>query len=172
MKLETLNISFNSLQTVNLTAASKMKHLKTVILSSNKIKDFPKQLCQLPNVDAIDLSNNILTAIPEEIADIKAIELNLNKNRLNKLTNALSRCERLKVLRIEENCLAVEALTPVILKESQISVLAFDGNLFGMKMLQDVEGYDEVSSVALFLLEQCFKVVRHDGMLPEILRFP
>ena len=130
-----------------------MKHLKTVILSSNKINDFPKHLCQLPNVDAIDLSNNMLTAIPEEIADIKAIELNLNKNRLNKLTNALSRCERLKVLRIEENCLAVEALTPVILKESQISVLAFDGNLFDMKMLQDVEGYDEVSSLALFLLE-------------------
>ena len=130
-----------------------MKHLKTVILSSNKINDFPKHLCQLPNVDAIDLSNNMLTAIPEEIADIKAIELNLNKNRLNKLTNALSRCERLKVLRIEENCLAVEALTPVILKESQISVLAFDGNLFDMKMLQDVEGYDEVSSLALFLLQ-------------------
>ena len=153
MKLETLNISFNCLQTVNLTAASKMKHLKSVSLSSNKIKDFPKHLCQLPNVDAVDLSNNMLTAIPEEIADIKAIELNLNKNRLNKLTNALSRCERLKVLRIEENCLAVEALTPVILKESQISVLAFDGNLFDMKMLQDVEGYDEVSSLALFLLE-------------------
>ena len=153
VKLETLNISFNFLQTVNLSAASKMKHLKTVILSSNKIKEFPKHLCQLPNVDAIDLSNNMLTAIPEEIADIKAIELNLNRNRLNKLTNALSRCERLKVLRIEENCLAVEALTPVILKESQISVLAFDGNLFDMKMLQDVEGYDEVSSLALLLFQ-------------------
>ena len=51
--------------------------------------------------------------------------------------------ERLKVLRIEENCL--EKIPTPILKESKIAVLYTAGNLFTEKELQNFEGYDEYS---------------------------
>jgi len=143
LKLETLSLSFNLLQTFQLNSSSKMKHLKTIHLNDNKLKVFPVQLCELPDVDAIDLSSNLITKLPDELHQLKAIELNMNRNRLKNLNDSLSKCERLKVLRIEENCLTLDSLTPVILKESQISVLAFDGNTFDMKQFQDVDGYTE-----------------------------
>ena len=145
LKLEVISLSINSLNAFNLSSASKMKHLRTVNISHNRLKHFPVDLCMLPNVDAIDVSYNLIVTLPGEIKDLKAMELNLNRNRLNALVDSISQCERLKVLRVEENCLPLESLTPNILKKSQISVLAFDGNLFDMKQFQGVEGYDEVS---------------------------
>ena len=54
------------------------------------------------------------------------------------------------MLRLEENCLELSSLTPKVLKESKISLLAVDGNVFDMKAFHDVDGYDEVS-LLLFL---------------------
>lgn len=48
------------------------------------------------------------------------------------------------MLRLEENCLEITALTPKIMKESQIALLAVEGNVFDMKKFNNVEGYDEV----------------------------
>lgn len=159
MKLETLSLSFNSLKTFSLTSASKLKHVKTLNLNNNKLKEFPIDVCQLPNLDVLDLSNNFITSIPVDIEKLEAIELNLNKNRLKELTDSLSKCKRLKVLRIEENCLALETLTPTILKSSQISLIVFNGNLFDMKQFQDVDGYDEVGIFLNLLvhISYCFK---------------
>ena len=54
------------------------------------------------------------------------------------------------MLRLEENCLELSSLTPKVLKESKISLLAVEGNVFDMKAFHDVDGYDEVS-LLLFL---------------------
>ena len=50
---------------------------------------------------------------------------------------------RLKVLRIEENCLS--EISSEILKNSTISTLYFDGNLFDKKKIENTEGYEEYS---------------------------
>ena len=134
----------NALTTFSLNSVTKMNNLKTINISSNKLKEFPECFCLLPNVDVIDISSNFLTSLPASIETLKAIELIVNKNKLNFLPNELSKCERLKVLRVEENCLRADAFTENILKNSKISVISFDGNLFNMKQFQELDGYEEV----------------------------
>lgn len=95
----------------------------------------------------MDLSENFISTLPNDIKSLKSIELNLNKNRLKELNESISECPRLKVLRIEENCLPLSAMTENILKNSQIAVLAFEGNTFDMKQLQELEGYNEVKKI-------------------------
>ena len=65
--------------------------------------------------------------------------------QLSLLSDSLAACPRLKVLRAQENCLPVKAFTPAILRDSNISLLAIEGNLFEMKPFYDMEGYDAVS---------------------------
>ncbi len=55
------------------------------------------------------------------------------------MSDELADCQRLKTLRIEENCL--QMISTTILKESSISLLAFDGNLFDSKDLMKADGY-------------------------------
>lgn len=64
--------------------------------------------------------------------------------QISSLPESISEWPRLKVLRLEENCLEITALTPKIMKESQIALLAVEGNVFDMKKFNNVEGYDEV----------------------------
>ena len=144
-----------------------MKNLKRLELSSNKLKHFPVDICLLPNVDAVDLSNNSISTLPDDVKSLKAIELNLNKNRLNSLNDGLCSCERLKVMRLEENCLTLNSFTQAILKNSQISLFAFDGNTFNMKQFQDLDGYEEVCIFVfkkkLFSKKACFMLSRNSG---------
>lgn len=73
---------------------------------------------------------------------IKVSDLNLNQNRLNSLKN-IEKCEQLKILRIEENCLSTEAFTREFLENSKVSLIAFGGNLFQEKDFQELSGYEE-----------------------------
>lgn len=55
-------------------------------------------------------------------------------------------CPRLKVLRLEENCLELTSIPLAILRDSQVSLFSVEGNLFEVKKLRDLEGYDKVSA--------------------------
>lgn len=77
------------------------------------------------------------------MGEIRALEVNLNQNQISQLPESLARCNRLKTLRLEENCLNLEAIRPNLLGESKISVLSLAGNLFDEKKLADIEGYDK-----------------------------
>lgn len=90
------------------------------------------------------MSDNKIRTLPESVSELQVVELNMNKNQVASIPASLSRCPRLKVLRLEENCLPLEAITPQLLKESQISLLAVDGNLFDEKQLREAEGYEQV----------------------------
>ena len=59
------------------------------------------------------------------------------------LSDELSRCPQLKTLRLEENCLTLASISPVILRDSKISLLAVEGNLFDVKDLTQTEGYSQ-----------------------------
>ncbi|XP_071079691.1 leucine-rich repeat-containing protein 57-like [Haliotis cracherodii] len=141
-KLETLNLEHNSIATLPATVKN-LSHLRNINLSGNGLRLFPTQLGGLKNLDGVDLSRNSITEIPECVSAIQAIEINLNQNQVSRLPEALADCPRLKVLRLEENCLEILAFTPKIMKTSKIALFAIDGNVFDMKAFHNLEGYDE-----------------------------
>ena len=148
-KLETLSLNGNRLTMIPSTVFIKMKNLTTLSLCNNKLRIFPMEICELTKLDVVDLSGNLMDHIPDAVGCLKAMELNLNGNRLTTLPPSLVNCERLKVLRVEENCLGLEAISTELLKDSQIAVLAVDGNLFQMKELRDKDGYEKVSILSV-----------------------
>ena len=68
----------------------------------------------------------------------------VSRVQISSLPDCFTECPRLKVLRVEENCLELSAITANLLKNSQISLLAIDGNLFEMRQFPHVDGYEEV----------------------------
>lgn len=64
--------------------------------------------------------------------------------QISALSPEVSRCPRLKVLRLEENCLELSSIPSTILSQSSVALLSVEGNLFEVKMLRDLDGYDQV----------------------------
>lgn len=140
-KLETLNVSNNNLTSLPRTITN-MIHLKQVYLSDNHLKEFPTVFCGLKHLDILDLSRNEIKLIPSDISGLNVSELNLNQNQISDINPQIAGCPRLKTLRLEENCLQITAIHSNILMDSTISNLALEGNLFEMKQLADLNGYE------------------------------
>lgn len=142
IKLETLNAINNLIVTIP-RQLENLKNLKQVHLANNQINEFPTMLCGLKHLDILDLSRNKITSIPSEVRTLQVTELNVNQNQIAKLAVEIAECPKLKTLRLEENCLPLTEIHPTILKESKVSNLFIDGNLFPPKRFNDLDGYDE-----------------------------
>lgn len=142
-KLETFNLSSNSLSTLP-DSFVNLKSLKTVVLSHNLFTTVPLCICQLTHADYVDLSANKIVTIPEGIQVISAVEINLNQNQINLIPAAIAACQRLKVLRLEENCLSESGIPLVVLAESTISLLCLQGNPLNMTELRSMPEYEKV----------------------------
>ncbi|KAG8177057.1 hypothetical protein JTE90_024944 [Oedothorax gibbosus] len=140
-KLECVNFSMNELTSLPDSFAS-LVNLRTINLSNNKFREFPAVFTHMKRLEMLDLSHNKLTAVPDHVKDVSAIEINLNQNQISSLSEAISECSKLKVLRLEENCLQLTAIPDKILTDSQISLLAIEGNLFESKDLHRREGWE------------------------------
>eukprot|EP00092_Neocalanus_flemingeri_P018412 GFUD01019926.1.p1 GENE.GFUD01019926.1~~GFUD01019926.1.p1 ORF type:complete len:241 (-),score=64.16 GFUD01019926.1:339-1061(-) len=141
-KLENLNLSFNFIQSVP-NSFQQLKHLKEITLSHNQLTTFPLSLLNLKQLAIVDLSSNRLTSVPGQVGQMEATELVLNCNQISHLAKEVSKCPRLKTLRLEENCLALDSIPTALLTESGVSLLALEGNLFDVKKLDEVEGFDK-----------------------------
>ncbi|KAG7466505.1 hypothetical protein MATL_G00165430 [Megalops atlanticus] len=141
-KLETLNLNGNQLQQLP-ASIGQLSGLRTLGLSGNRLREFPTGLGTLRHLDVLDLSKNHIQAVPAEVAALQAIEINLNQNQVSTLAPEVSRCPRLKVLRLQENCLELFSIPISIFTESQVSLLSLEGNLFEVKKARDLEGYDK-----------------------------
>lgn len=141
IKMETLNAMDNLIITISIELRN-LKNLKQINLSHNQIAEFPVMFCGLKHLDVLDLSRNKITSVPQEVKSLQVTELNLNQNQISRISEELSECPKLKTLRLEENCLQITAIHPKILKESIISNLAIEGNLFNSKQFNDLDGYD------------------------------
>lgn len=141
VKLETLNAANNFILLIS-PQLKNLTNLKQILLSNNQISEFPKIFCGLQKLDMLDLSRNKITSVPDEVKDLKAIELNLNQNQIASVSEKIADCAQLKTLRMEENCLQITAIPIRVLKESVVSILALDGNLFSSKQFTELDGYD------------------------------
>lgn len=76
----------------------------------------------------------------------------------------MATCPRLKVLRLEENCLELSSIPVSILRDSQVSLFSVEGNLFEVKNLRDLEGYDKVRPASFcFCNSLCWSLMVSDG---------
>lgn len=141
-KLEYLNASFNVLTELPHSFCT-LSNLKQVYLNHNKLTKFPPQLLNLKNLEVVELSNNKITEIPLGMSKFFATELNLSQNEISRIGEDLSEAPRLKILRLEENCLCLDAISPSLLRDSKLHTLHLDGNLFESKQLAALEGYNE-----------------------------
>ncbi|KAK7793298.1 hypothetical protein R5R35_007623 [Gryllus longicercus] len=140
-KLESLSVCSNKLTTLP-SEISKLLNLKQVYLSDNALSEFPLVFCKIRHLDVLDVSKNKIASIPDGVEDLYVTELNANQNQLTKISKNIAQCPRLKTLRIEENCLNLSAIHQEILTDSNISVLAVEGNLFDSKSFAELEGFD------------------------------
>lgn len=141
-KLETLSLNGNRIQQLP-PALGQLKALRTLNLSGNQFSEFPSGLGTLRHLDLLDLSRNQIQNVPAEVSELQAIEINLNQNQISVLSAEVAVCPRLKVLRLEENCLELSSIPMSILRDSQVSLFSVEGNLFEVKSLRDLEGYDK-----------------------------
>ncbi|CAJ0608636.1 unnamed protein product [Cylicocyclus nassatus] len=119
--LEILNVQSNKLTAVPDSIVG-CTSLKTLNLSANNFAQFPVPVCHLMSLETLNLAQNTITELPDDISSINASEVNLNQNRLNFLNaDALAKAPHLKILRVEENCLAKTEFTPNLLIHSTIS---------------------------------------------------
>lgn len=141
-KLESLLLESNQLASLP-NELSQLNNLKTLNLSKNKFSVFPAQTSHLKSLELLDLSDNAIDILPDTIGQCSANEINLNNNRLQKLNDSLKDCPKLKILRLDNNQLAIAAMTRPILADSKICLLSLENNLFTLKQLQERDGYDE-----------------------------
>lgn len=142
VKLETLNAANNLIVRLPKQLAN-LVNLKQVHLSNNQIPEFPIMFCGLKHLDILELSRNKITSIPSDVKDLQVTELNVNQNQISVIAEELADCPKLKIFRIEENCLPITAIHSRILKESKISNIYLDGNMFQSKQFVDLDGYKE-----------------------------
>ncbi|XP_055540760.1 leucine-rich repeat-containing protein 57 [Wyeomyia smithii] len=141
VKLETLNASNNLIDRIPVQL-NHCLNLKQVILGNNQITDFPVMFCGLKHLDLLDLSRNKITIIPDCVSSLQVTELNVNQNQISDISDSISRCPKLKTLRIEENCLQANESLSNILKDSKICNISADGNLFSSKEFVELAGYE------------------------------
>ena len=131
-----------------------------MVLSQNQFTTVPLCICQLTHADFVDLSVNKIVTIPDGIQVISAVEINLNQNQINRIPEAIAACKRLKVLRLEENCLDEAGIPPVVLADSTISLLCLQGNPLDISEVRSMPEYEKVCLlvIGLHMFVSCLNV--------------
>lgn len=167
--LRTLSLSGNQLSEIPCGLGS-LRNLDLLDLSRNKIQNVPMEVSELQAIEINLNQNQVLVSVqssfwrrssPLSLFAAQRSEDALDSPRtaegeklsdqsfflllqISILSPEISKCPRLKVLRLEENCLELSSIPLSILKDSQVSLFSVEGNLFEVKNLRDLDGYDQV----------------------------
>jgi hypothetical protein len=84
-------------------------NLETLVLADNDLASISERIGGLKRLRMLDLGHNVLTAVPETLADLDGLSdfLYLHDNRLSSLPPSLNRLKRLRYLNISENAFEV-----------------------------------------------------------------
>lgn len=127
-------------------------------MSRNQIRSVPAEVSELQSIE-INLNQNQVSLGPGQLAPplpcwLRPCPPTSNPcpppRQISVLSPEVSRCPRLKVLRLEENCLELGSVPLAVLKDSQVSLFSVEGNLFEVKKLRELEGYEQVRGHAAF----------------------
>lgn len=115
-----------------------------LFFSSNLLSTFPVVFSRLKFLTVLDLARNRIPEVPDGVGGLQVVELILNQNQVRAVSKDLALCPNLKTLRLQENTLELSGIPNEILADSPISLLSVEGNLFDVKQLSDLEGYEKV----------------------------
>ncbi|XP_072293691.1 uncharacterized protein lrrc18a [Eucyclogobius newberryi] len=116
---------------------------RRLILANMGIVDFPKCVLKLGNIDELDLSRNRIEKIPNHIGDIQSLKvLDLHSNRLQSVSEAMGNLKNLEYLNLSNNFIntlpsTVGSLTK--LKVFNIGMNKLDCLPTSMEKLQNLE---------------------------------
>jgi hypothetical protein len=100
----------------------QLAQLQTLDLSNNKLMSLPELLGQLTQLQSLDLSNNKLTALPELLGQLTQLQsLDLSNNKLMSLPESLGQLTHLRELNLLVNHLGV--MPEVLRRLSQLETL-------------------------------------------------
>lgn len=91
----------------------------------------------------MDLSRNQIQSIPDIVGELQVIKLILNWKKISQVSVKISCCPFIKILYLEENCPELSMVSQSICSDSHICLLAMEGDLYEIKKLQELEGYDK-----------------------------
>ncbi len=102
-RLTSLNLSSNKL-TEFPKEICQLQKLEVLHLSNNQLTELPREICQLTNLTTLDLSDNRLTELPEEIYKLTNLEiLNLSYNQLTWIPQEINQLKKLSLLDLKNN---------------------------------------------------------------------
>lgn len=124
-------INFVDLSQVNLTilypSISRLTHLSSLVLRSNRLKEIPEEIGVLENLKVLDLSYNEIESLPQTCNQLKRLSsLNLSNNKINKLPD-LSGLSCLQMIDLSYNALS-DFPTALPAEDSRLQTLLLNNN--------------------------------------------
>ncbi len=122
---------------------ARLSSLREVRLSANRLAEFPEALLKLDSLDLIDLSVNNLKNLrgcdfshlqvrsisyiigsglnnSQQPFVLQAVDLNLDENFLVELVPTLAKAKNLKILRLQNNQLTLDAIPEALFSDTQV----------------------------------------------------
>lgn len=104
-----------------------LKNLEALILNGNAIPILPTQIEKLTHLNKLDISSNIISTLPTQIGKLKELtELTFASNNISMLPTQIAHLENLQSLDIA--CNEIEKVPETILKMPQLKILSLSRN--------------------------------------------
>ncbi|XP_028845431.1 leucine-rich repeat-containing protein 57-like isoform X2 [Denticeps clupeoides] len=148
--LRTVDLSNNKIEVLPPFIGSFL-HLKSLTINSNKLTSLPNDIGKLKKLETLYLNGNQLQTLPPSIGQLKALRtLCLSGNQFRQFPGGLGSLRQLDLLDLSKNHIqAVPAevaelqVIEINLNQNQVSLVTVEGNLFEVKKMSDLEGYDK-----------------------------